>query len=236
MHGRRSGDGHDRGAAVLTGEPTAEAGAGIYAIDGVVPVVDPTAFVHPSAVLIGDVVIGADAYVGPHASLRGDMGRISVGAGANVQDGCVLHCFPGRETVVEPDGHVGHRAVLHGCRVGSGCLVGIGAVLMDGVVLGDRAFVGAHSFVPADTVIPPATLAVGSPAKVVRELTEAEMGWKANGTRVYQDLARRSRASLHAVAPLTQVPADRAALAVGRGTARPLREYRTEHSEDTVHD
>jgi phenylacetic acid degradation protein len=205
----------------------------VYEIDGVVPVVDPTAFVHPSAVLIGDVVIGAGAYVGPHASLRGDMGRITVGSGANVQDGCVLHCFPGRETVVEPDGHVGHRAVLHGCRVGSGCLVGIGAVLMDGVVLGERAFVGAHSFVPADTVIPPATLAVGSPARVVRDLTEAETAWKANGTRVYQELARRSLATLRPATPLSELPDDRTPLTVGRGTARPLREYRAEHGGDT---
>jgi phenylacetic acid degradation protein len=204
-------------------------GGGSYEIDGVVPVVDPSAFVHPSAVLIGDVVVGAGAYIGPHASLRGDMGRITVGAGANVQDGCVLHCFPGRETVVEPGGHVGHRAVLHGCRVGTGCLVGIGAVLMDGVVLGDRSFVGAHSFVPADTVVPAGHLAVGSPAKVTRELTEAELAWKANGTGVYQELARRSRATLRPVVPLTELPADRAALAVGRDTARPLREYRSEH-------
>jgi phenylacetic acid degradation protein len=160
------------------------------------------------------------------------MGRISVGAGANVQDGCVLHCFPGRETVVEPDGHVGHRAVLHGCRVGSGSLIGIGAVVMDGVVVGARAFVGAHSFVPADTEVPAGHLAVGSPAKVVRELTEAEMGWKANGTRVYQELARRSRATLRPVAPLDELPADRGSLSVGRETARPLREYRAERSGD----
>jgi phenylacetic acid degradation protein len=207
-------------------------GGGCYEIDGVVPVIDPTAFVHPSAVLIGDVVVGAGAYVGPLAALRGDMGSIVVGAGANVQDGCVLHCFPGRETVVERDGHVGHRAVLHGCRVGSGSLIGIGAVVMDGVVVGARAFVGAHSFVPADMEVPAGHLAVGSPAKVVRELSEAEMAWKANGTGVYQELARRSRATLRPVAPLTSMPAERGALGVGRETAKPLREYRAESRGD----
>ncbi len=203
----------------------------MYEIDGVVPVVDATAYVHPSAVLIGDVVIGAGAYIGPHASLRGDMGRISVGAGANVQDGCVLHCFPGRDTVVEADGHVGHRAVLHGCRVGTGCLVGIGAVLLDGVVLGERSFVGAHSFLPTDMQVPPGYLAVGSPARVTRALTAAEMDWKAHGTGVYQELARRSIATLRPVQPLPSLPANRARLSVGTETARPLREHRAAHPD-----
>jgi phenylacetic acid degradation protein len=122
--------------------------------------------------------------------------------------------------------------VLHGCRVGSGSLIGIGAVVMDGVVVGARAFVGAHSFVPADMEVPAGHLAVGSPAKVVRVLTDAEMAWKANGTGVYQALARRSLATLRPVAPLAAMPADRAALGVGRATAKPLREYRAENSGD----
>ncbi|RIJ71333.1 phenylacetic acid degradation protein PaaY [Nakamurella silvestris] len=203
------------------------AATGVFEIDGVVPVVDPTAYVHPSAVLIGDVVIGAGAYIGPGASLRGDMGRISVGAGANVQDGCVLHCFPGRETVVAPNGHVGHRAVLHGCRIGAGVLVGIGAVVMDGVVVGEGSFIGASSFVAADTQIPPGRLFLGTPARDVRALTEAELAWKANGTRVYQDLARRSLAGLRPVVALTEVPSDGRVLAVDADTAKPLREHRS---------
>jgi phenylacetic acid degradation protein len=223
VHRRRSGHGDGHRASVLSERGT---GGGCFEIDGVVPVVDPTAFVHPSAVLIGDVVVEAGAYVGPLASLRGDMGAIVVGEGANVQDGCVLHCFPGRQTVLGPGGHVGHGAVLHGCQVGADSLIGIGAVVMDGVVVGARAFIGAHSFVPADTDVPAAHLAVGSPAKVVRELTDAEMAWKAHGTGVYQELARRSRATLRPVAPLTGVPAVRAQLSVGLGTAKPLREYR----------
>ncbi|MCA1907325.1 MAG: phenylacetic acid degradation protein PaaY, partial [Magnetospirillum sp.] len=97
----------------------------VYAIDGVVPVVDPTAFVHPTAVLIGDVVIGPRCYVGPLASLRGDFGAIRIGAGANVQDCCVMHAFPGQDAVVEEDGHVGHGAILHGCVVGRNALVGM---------------------------------------------------------------------------------------------------------------
>ncbi|HTA08889.1 MAG TPA: transferase hexapeptide repeat family protein [Streptosporangiaceae bacterium] len=199
---------------------------GCYSIDGVVPVVHPTAFVHPDAVLIGDVRIGPGCYIGPLASLRGDLGTISIGAGANIQDSCVLHCFPGRELVVEDDGHIGHAVVLHGCRVGRGALVGINAVLMDGAVVGTRSFIGACSFVPADMAIPDGWLAVGSPARIVRALTEQEMSWKANGTAVYQELAARSAATLSAVTPLTELDAGRPALAVDAARAVPLRQYR----------
>jgi phenylacetic acid degradation protein len=199
---------------------------GCYSIGGVVPVVHPTAFVHPDAVLIGDVRIGPGCYIGPLASLRGDLGTISIGTGANIQDSCVLHSFPGRELVVEDDGHVGHAAVLHGCRVGQGALVGINAVLMDGVVVGARSFVGACSFVPADMAIPDGWLAVGSPAKVVRALTEQEMSWKANGTAVYQELAARSAATLSAAVPLTELEPGRPGLAVDAARAVPLRQYR----------
>ncbi|GGM52937.1 phenylacetic acid degradation protein PaaY [Longimycelium tulufanense] len=182
--------------------------ARVYEIDGVVPLIHPNAFVHPDAVLIGDVVIGAGCYVGPLASLRGDFGRIVLEEGANIQDGCVAHCFPGSSTVVEQDGHVGHGAVLHGCRVGRGALIGMNSVLMDHVVVGERAFVGANSFVKSGFEVPAAHLATGSPAKVLRELTEDEMAWKANGTRVYQDLARRCRKTLKPAEPLVGDPTE----------------------------
>ena len=102
-----------------------------YSIEGVVPVVDPSAYVHPSAVLIGDVIIGPECYVGPCASLRGDFGRIVLERGANVQDTCVIHGFPQRDTVVEENGHIGHGAVLHSCVVRRDALVGMNAVVMD---------------------------------------------------------------------------------------------------------
>src|SRR4051812_5015437 len=100
----------------------------VYAVNGVTPVVDPSAFVHPSAVLIGDVIIGAGCYVGPTASLRGDFGRLVMHAGSNVQDSCILHGFPGTDTVIEEEGHIGHGAVLHGCVVRRNALVGMNAV------------------------------------------------------------------------------------------------------------
>jgi carbonic anhydrase/acetyltransferase-like protein (isoleucine patch superfamily) len=201
--------------------------AHVFSVDGVVPVVHPTAFVHPEAVLTGDVRVGAGCYVGPFASLRGDMGTIEVRDGANVQDSCVLHCFPGKSTLVEENGHVGHGAVLHGCVVGHDALVGINAVLMDGVVVGARAFVGAHSFVSTGTTVRPGWLAVGSPARELRELTEDEKAWKANGTRVYQDLARRCLATLAPAEPLRELGEGDRLLSVSVDTARTLREHRS---------
>jgi phenylacetic acid degradation protein len=181
----------------------------VYSLEGVIPVVDPSAFVHPDAVLIGDVVIGPRCYVGPGASLRGDMGRIVMGPGSNVQDNCVLHTFPSKEVRLEEDAHIGHGAVLHGCTVKRGALVGINAVLMDDVVVGEEALVGAASFVRAGFIVPPRTLVTGTPARAVRELTEKEVAWKAQGTREYHELAVRCLASLKECQPLTAVPAER---------------------------
>src|SRR5262245_29677737 len=141
-----------------------------YEFEGVCPVVDPTAFVHPTAVLIGDVIIGAGCLVGPCASLRGDIGRIFLHSGSNVQDNCTVHCFPGKDVTIEADGHIGHGAVLHGCTVKRNAMVGMNAVVMDDAVIGEDSFVAAMAFVKAATVVPPRTLVGGVPAKVLREL------------------------------------------------------------------
>jgi phenylacetic acid degradation protein len=180
-----------------------------YSYEGVVPVVDPAAFVHPTAVLIGDVIVGADCYVGPGASLRGDFGRIILKPGSNVQDNCVMHSFPGQDAVVEENGHVGHGAVLHGCVVGREALIGMNSVVMDGAEIGEGSFVGAMSFVRAGMIVPPKTLVAGVPAKIVRELQDKEMSWKANGTHQYQELAKRSLATMHECDPLPAPEADR---------------------------
>jgi phenylacetic acid degradation protein len=174
----------------------------VYSINGVTPVVDPKAFVHPSAVLIGDVIVAAGAYVGPGACLRGDFGHIEVREGANVQDTCVLHGFPGVGTIVEEAGHVGHGAVLHGCVVKRNALVGMNAVINDNATIGESAFVAAMAFVKAGMVVPPRTLVAGIPARIVRELTAAELVWKVEGTQSYQELTRRSLATMRATAPL----------------------------------
>ena len=181
----------------------------VYAIDGITPVVDPSAFVHPSAVLIGDVIVGAGCYIGPCASLRGDFGRIEVRAGANLQDTCVMHGFPGTDTVVEEDGHIGHGAVLHGCIVQRNGLVGMNAVVNDNAVVGESAIVAAMAFVKAGFVVPPRTLVAGVPAKVIRALTDTELKWKIEGTQSYGELARRSLRTMRATAPLPAVEPDR---------------------------
>ena len=181
----------------------------VWSINGVTPVVDPAAFVHPSAVLIGDVLVGAGCYVGPSACLRGDFGRLEVRAGANIQDCCVLHAFPGVDTIVEDDGHIGHGAILHSCIVRRGALVGMHAVINDKAEIGESAIVGAMSFVKAGMIVPPRTLAQGVPARIVRELTEQEMAWKIEGTASYQELARRSLATMVETEPLTTVERDR---------------------------
>ncbi|WP_211452543.1 phenylacetic acid degradation protein PaaY [Collimonas antrihumi] len=180
-----------------------------YAIEGVTPVVDPSAYVHPTAVLIGDVIIGPDCYVGPCASLRGDFGRIVLQRGANVQDTCVIHGFPSADTVIEENGHIGHGAVLHSCLVRRGALVGMNAVVMDEAEIGEHAIVAASAFVRAGMKIPPRSLAAGVPAKVIRELSEEEIAWKQEGTLTYQDLTRRCLATMIEVLPLAAIEPDR---------------------------
>lgn len=174
----------------------------VYSIDGVTPVVDPTAFVHPSAVLIGDVIVGAGCYVGPFASLRGDFGGIRLHAGSNIQDSCIMHGFPGTDTVVEENGHIGHAAVLHSCVIGRNALVGMNAVVNDNAVIGEGAIVAAMAFVKAGMVVPPRSLVAGTPARVVRTVTDGELEWKRSGTESYQQLTRRCLATMKATAPL----------------------------------
>jgi phenylacetic acid degradation protein len=181
----------------------------VYSINGVTPVVDPTAYVHPSAVLIGDVIVGPGCYIGPCASLRGDFGRVEIRAGANMQDCCVAHGFPGTDTIVCEDGHIGHGAILHGCTIEKNALVGMNAVVNDSAVIGESAIVAAMAFVKAKMIVPSGMLAAGTPARVVRKLTDVELAWKVDGTRGYHVLTRRSLATMQATAPLAQAEPDR---------------------------
>ncbi|MEB2398738.1 MAG: phenylacetic acid degradation protein PaaY [Alcaligenaceae bacterium] len=184
----------------------------VYAINGITPVVDPGAYVHPTAVLIGDVIVGPGVYVGPLASLRGDFGRIELRRGSNVQDACVIHGVAENDTIVEEDGHIGHAAVLHGCTIGRNALVGMNAVVMDQAVVGDCSIVAAMAFVKAGMAIPPRSLVVGAPARVLRELSDAEIEQKSYGTRQYQLLTTRSLQTMQVVEPLARVEENRARL------------------------
>jgi len=187
-----------------------------YEIDGLRPVVDASAYVHPTAVLIGDVIVGPGAWIGPGASLRGDFGRIVLERGVNVQDTCVIHGFPGSDTCLEDNAHIGHGAVLHGCRVRHDALVGMNAVVMDEAEVGAHAFVAASAFVRAGMKIPARHLAAGVPAKLLRELTPEEMAWKDEGTATYQRLTQRCLATMKECEPLPQAEPGRPRLDAGR--------------------
>jgi phenylacetic acid degradation protein len=181
----------------------------VYCIDGITPVVHPSAFVHPSAVLIGDVIVGARVYIGPCASLRGDMGRIVIEEGANIQDSCIMHGFPGKDTVVGAEVTVGHGAVLHGCVVRRGALIGMNCVVNDNAEVGEDAMIAALAFVKAEAKIPPRSVAAGIPARVLRELSQDELRWKHDNMLLYQHLAERSRRTMREVEALTEVERER---------------------------
>jgi len=184
----------------------------IYSINGLVPVVHETAYVHPTAVLIGDVIIGPGVYIGPLASLRGDFGRIVMKEGSNIQDTCVIHGTPEQDTVVEVDGHIGHGAVLHGCTIGRNVLVGMNAVVMDQCDVGADSIIGAMAFVKKGMIIPARQLVAGAPAKIIKELNEAEIKNKMLGTHMYQRLTQRSLDTMQRVQPLREVESNRARL------------------------
>ncbi|MRX37306.1 phenylacetic acid degradation protein PaaY [Aminobacter sp. MDW-2] len=173
-----------------------------YAFEGIVPVVDPTAYLHPTAMLIGDVTIGPRCYIGPGASLRGDFGRITVIGDASVQDNCTLHTGSGSDCIVGRGATVGHGAILHGCTVGENALIGMNAVVLDGAVIGDDSLVAALSLVKNEVVTPQRSLIAGNPAKVIKEMPEAAIIWRNNGDGEYQRLADRSLADLVECEPL----------------------------------
>ncbi|ENX10099.1 MULTISPECIES: hypothetical protein [Acinetobacter] len=180
-----------------------------YAIDGVIPVVSPKAYVHPTAVLIGDVIIEAGVYIGPFASLRADFGRIHIQKNANVQDSCAIHGFPDSVTLVEEYGHVGHGAILHGCVVRKNALIGMNSVILDEAEIGENVIVGANSTVKAKFKVLANNLVLGSPAKVIRPLEEKEIAWKSHGTEQYIQLTTRCLNTMQEVEALTENSAER---------------------------
>ncbi len=165
-----------------------------YTYDGMTPRIHSTAWVHPSAQLLGDVEVGEGASVWPTAVLRGDCGPVRVGARTNVQDGCVLHDTDGlSKTLVGSDVTVGHRAILHGCTVGDSCLIGMGSIILDNADVGEWSFVAAGSLITPGRRFEPRSFIMGSPAKRVRECTAKDLEWIAHSSRTYQALARAYR-------------------------------------------
>ena len=183
--------------------------ADVYAFEGIVPVVDPDSYVHPTATLIGDVIVGPRCFVGPGAVMRGDLGRMIMEAGSSLQDNCVVHTTMGVDAVMGEGSIIGHGAVLHGCRIGRRALIGMNAVVMDQAEIGEEAIVGALAFVPANFKVPARMMAFGAPVKLRRALTDREAMSLGNGTRIYEEITARFRSALVACAPLEKPEASR---------------------------
>lgn len=180
-----------------------------YSFKGFKPVVDPSAYVHPNAVVTGNVIIGKDVYIGPGAALRGDWGQIVIKDGCNVQENCTIHMFPGTTVVLEKNAHVGHGAIIHGAHLQENCLIGMNAVIMDDAVVGPNSIVGALSFVPAKMEIPERSLVVGNPAKIIKEVSDDMIAWKTKGTALYQTLPGDMRNEAELCEPLSEVEPNR---------------------------
>lgn len=181
----------------------------IYEFKGYTPVVHESAFVHPQASVIGNVIIGRDVYIGPGAAIRGDFGAIVIEDGCNVQENCTIHMFPGITVRLQEGAHVGHGAIVHGAQLGKNCLIGMNAVLMDNAIIGDECVIGALAFVPAEMEIPARKVVVGNPAKVIKDVSDEMLAWKTEGTKIYQRLAAEMLESLKEVEPLREIPVDR---------------------------
>lgn len=180
-----------------------------YSFNGNKPVVHPSAFVHPQAVVTGAVTIGKDCYIGPGAALRGDWGEIILKDGCNVQENCTIHMFPGVTVVLEEGAHIGHGAIIHGAQIGKNCLVGMNAVVMDNVELGDESIVGALTFIKEGEKIPARSVVVGNPGKIVKKVSNQLIEWKSEGTRLYQELPKQCDATLKPCRPLRKAPGKR---------------------------
>lgn len=166
-----------------------------YPFQGKVPQVDPTAYIAPGAQVIGDVTLGPETSVWFNAVLRGDANFIRVGAGTNIQDGAIVHADPGEFwCTIGERCVVGHRAIVHGARVGNRCLIGMGAIVLNGAELGEGCLVGAGALVPEGKQFPPGSVLLGVPARVVRTLTPAEVDGLI--TRGADHYIRNSRAFL----------------------------------------
>lgn len=164
----------------------------LFSFEGASPKVHPTAWIAPTATLIGDVTVEADASVWYGVVLRGDFGPVVIGAGANVQDNSVLHGGP-KGVMVGPGATVGHLCVVHGCVIGAAAVIGNGVTVQDGARIGSRALVAAGATIAPDTEVSEETLVLGEPAKRQRPLSDGARWWVDNNPATYQELARRHR-------------------------------------------
>ncbi len=168
----------------------------IYEFEGKKPEIAKTAFIFPSATIIGDVKIGANCFIAPNAVLRGDWGYIEIGSGSNIQDTCVIHSVPDEGTILGEDCHIGHGAVVHQAELGKHVLVGKNAVIMNWTKIGDDCIIGSGCVVPQKRIIEPNSLVIGVPGKVVGKVSEDQKEYSLNATKLYQTLPKRYYGSL----------------------------------------
>ena len=171
----------------------------LYALDGVAPTVDPTAWIAPGTHVIGNTTVAADASVWFGTTIRGDNEPISIGAGSNVQENCVLHTDPGCPLTIGENCTIGHKAMLHGCTIGDNSLVGMGATILNGAVIGKNCLIGAGALITEGKVIPDGSLVMGVPGKVVRALDDAAIQGLTASALHYQQNAARFRKGLEPI-------------------------------------
>ena len=181
----------------------------ICEFDGYIPVIHESSFIHPLAIVTGNVIIGKDVYIGPGAALRGDWGKIVIHDGCNVQENCTIHMFPGVTVTLNDSAHIGHGAIIHGATIGANSLVGMNAVVMDHAVIGNGSIIGALTFVPEGMIIPERKVVVGNPAKVIKDVTDEMLKWKSEGTAWYQRLPEQMRKTWKECKPLREIPPGR---------------------------
>lgn len=161
----------------------------IQAVNGIDPAKDRTAYVHPSAVVAGDVTLRREASVWPCAVVRGDLAHIEIGERTNIQDGCMLHTTH-LPLIIGNDVTVGHGAILHSCDVGGGALIGMGAIVLDAAKIGGNCVIGAGTVIPGGKVIPPGSVVIGNPYRIVRSVTPEDIARNAEGVARYVRLIR----------------------------------------------
>jgi len=171
----------------------------IYAFEDKIPAVSPDAYVHPDAVLIGDVTVEKDCFIAPGVVIRADIGSVMIREGTSVQDNVIIHVEAGSKVVVEKGVLVGHGAVLHDVHIGSGCVIGMSAILLHDAVCEEGAFVGAGSLVPSRMRIPSGKLAAGNPAKIIRDITPEQAELMAGGVQLYVELADKYKKGMRKI-------------------------------------
>ena len=176
----------------------------IFEFNGIKPVIDSSSFVHPQANVTGNVVSGKNVYVGPGAVIRGDFGKVIIKDGANVQENCTIHMFPGVTVTINEGAHLGHGCIIHGATIGCNSLIGMNAVILDDAIIGKECVVGALTLVNSEMVVADRKVIVGNPGKIIKDVSEDMIAWKSEGTKIYQSLPKDCQKTLKETVPLAK--------------------------------